>query len=205
MLAYAKQLRPSSRPNPASCSAWVKPGRKCSQVMHDLRNSQCRYSHAGPISRPSQKHLPVIRYVPQDEFDDFKRVGYASAFRMWNRARSCAAPITPVTRSHELALSRRSSHRTAAAVRTGDRQSLSGPLGYGWLLIDCGMDTPTILCGARNRLAGFGHRVDSISGTSCSRICIPIIWGVAPGCRSSPARNRPDARSGSRAPRFARR
>jgi len=34
----------------------------------------------GQYLRPSPKHLPIVRYVPPAEFDDFRREGYAMGF-----------------------------------------------------------------------------------------------------------------------------
>ena len=39
------------------------------QVMRDLRAHSCGYPHARPISAAIPSHLPIIRYVPQIEFD----------------------------------------------------------------------------------------------------------------------------------------
>ena len=51
------------------------------QVIHDLHDHHVDILTLGQYLRPSPKHLPIYRYVPQEEFDDFKRfaveLGYA--------------------------------------------------------------------------------------------------------------------------------
>lgn len=49
-------------------------------VMRDLRTSNVDILTLGQYLRPSPKHLPIIRYVPQSEFDELKRVGYELGF-----------------------------------------------------------------------------------------------------------------------------
>ena len=34
----------------------------------------------GQYLRPSPKHLPILRYVPQSEFDEFRKAGYEMGF-----------------------------------------------------------------------------------------------------------------------------
>jgi lipoic acid synthetase len=50
-------------------------------VMRDLRSSNVSILTLGQYLRPSPKHLPIIRYVPVDEFADLKRSGYAMGFQ----------------------------------------------------------------------------------------------------------------------------
>ncbi len=50
------------------------------EVMRDLRAHHVDILTLGQYLRPSQKHLPILRYVPQSEFDEFKRLGYAMGF-----------------------------------------------------------------------------------------------------------------------------
>ena len=51
------------------------------QVMRDLRASGVDILTLGQYLRPSPKHLPIIRYVPLDEFAEFKRLGLEMGFR----------------------------------------------------------------------------------------------------------------------------
>jgi lipoic acid synthetase len=50
-------------------------------VMRDLRASSVAILTLGQYLRPSPKHLPIIRYVPVDEFADLKRRGYEMGFQ----------------------------------------------------------------------------------------------------------------------------
>jgi len=49
-------------------------------VMRDLRSSNVDILTLGQYLRPSQKHLPIIRYVPVDEFAELKRLGFEMGF-----------------------------------------------------------------------------------------------------------------------------
>jgi lipoic acid synthetase len=51
------------------------------RVMSDLRSIECDILTLGQYLRPSQDHLPVVRYVPPDEFADLKRIGLEMGFR----------------------------------------------------------------------------------------------------------------------------
>lgn len=80
VLAYAKQVRPFV---PAKSGLMLGLGETLEevlQVMQDLRAHNVDILTLGQYLRPSQKHLPIIRYVPQNEFDDLKRAGYAMGF-----------------------------------------------------------------------------------------------------------------------------
>lgn len=80
MLAYAKQIRPFVPTKSGLMLGLGETRDEVLQVMRDLRAHNVDVLTLGQYLRPSQKHLPVIRYVPQDEFDDFKRAGYAMGF-----------------------------------------------------------------------------------------------------------------------------
>jgi lipoic acid synthetase len=80
MLAHAKCLRPFV---PTKSGLMLGLGENVSeveQVMHDLRAHNVEILTLGQYLRPSAKHLPIIRYVPQNEFDDLKRLGYQMGF-----------------------------------------------------------------------------------------------------------------------------
>ena len=80
MLAHAKRVRPFV---PAKSGLMVGLGENSGevlQVMRDLRAHEVDILTIGQYLRPSQKHLPIIRYVPQSEFDEFKREGYKMGF-----------------------------------------------------------------------------------------------------------------------------
>jgi lipoic acid synthetase len=50
------------------------------QVMRDLRAHHVDILTLGQYLRPSPKHLPIVRYVPPVEFDEFRRAGQAMGF-----------------------------------------------------------------------------------------------------------------------------
>ncbi len=80
MLAYAKQIRPFVPTKSGLMLGLGETKDEVLQVLRDLRAHNVDVLTLGQYLRPSQRHLPVIRYVPQDEFDEFKRAGYAMGF-----------------------------------------------------------------------------------------------------------------------------
>jgi lipoic acid synthetase len=51
------------------------------EVMRDLRAHGCQLLTVGQYLQPGPHHLPVERYVPPEEFEDFEREGLAMGFR----------------------------------------------------------------------------------------------------------------------------
>ncbi len=51
------------------------------QVMRDLRSSNVDILTLGQYLRPSMKHLPILRYLAPQEFEDLKRAGYEMGFK----------------------------------------------------------------------------------------------------------------------------
>ncbi|MSP12451.1 MAG: lipoyl synthase [Chloroflexi bacterium] len=51
------------------------------QVMRDWRAHDVDIITIGQYLRPSEQHLPVMRYVPPDEFEMLKSAGYAMGFK----------------------------------------------------------------------------------------------------------------------------
>jgi lipoic acid synthetase len=49
-------------------------------TLKDLRQVDCRMLTLGQYLRPSKDHLPVMRYVPPEEFDDWRRVALDLGF-----------------------------------------------------------------------------------------------------------------------------
>ncbi len=81
MLAHARKVRPDI---PTKSGLMVGLGEtmdEVRQVMRDLRAHAVDILTVGQYLRPSPKHLPILRYVPQNEFDDLKRYGYELGFR----------------------------------------------------------------------------------------------------------------------------
>jgi lipoic acid synthetase len=80
MLAHAKKLRPAAPTKSGLMLGLGENPDEAEQVMRDLRAHQVDILTLGQYLRPSSKHLPIIRYVPQIEFDEFKRLGYQMGF-----------------------------------------------------------------------------------------------------------------------------
>lgn len=80
MLAHAKGLRPDI---PTKSGLMLGLGETASEVlnvMRDMRAHNVDILTLGQYLRPSPKHLPVIRYVPVEEFREFKRKGVEMGF-----------------------------------------------------------------------------------------------------------------------------
>ena len=80
MLGYAKQVRPHV---PAKSGLMLGLGETAVEVldvMRDLRRHRVDILTLGQYLRPSTRHLPIMRYVPQSEFDEFKKAGYEMGF-----------------------------------------------------------------------------------------------------------------------------
>jgi lipoyl synthase len=80
LLAYAKQLRPFVPTKSGLMLGLGETRGEVLEVMQDLRRHQVDILTLGQYLRPSQKHLPVLRYVPQEDFDEYKRLGYEMGF-----------------------------------------------------------------------------------------------------------------------------
>lgn len=81
MLAYAKSRRPDI---PAKSGLMLGLGETLDEVrqtMRDLREHKVDIVTLGQYLRPSAMHLPIIRYVPVDEFAELKRFGMDLGFR----------------------------------------------------------------------------------------------------------------------------
>jgi lipoic acid synthetase len=49
-------------------------------VMQGLRDHQVDILTLGQYLRPSPKHLPIYRYVPREEFDEYRDAGLRMGF-----------------------------------------------------------------------------------------------------------------------------
>jgi lipoic acid synthetase len=80
VLAHAKQVSPGT---PTKSGLMLGLGETPEEVlaaMRDLRGSKVDILTLGQYLRPSPKHLPIVRYVPPAEFDEFRRAGYEMGF-----------------------------------------------------------------------------------------------------------------------------
>jgi lipoic acid synthetase len=81
MLAYVKQSRPAT---PTKSGLMLGLGETLDEVrsvMRDLRTAQVDILTLGQYLRPSPKHLPILRYVPVEDFTTLKREAYELGFR----------------------------------------------------------------------------------------------------------------------------
>ncbi|MEB2360845.1 MAG: lipoyl synthase [Bryobacteraceae bacterium] len=81
MLAYAKKCRPEIPTKSGLMLGLGETRGEVLQVMRDLRAHDVDILTLGQYLRPSPKHLPVIRYVPREEFDQYRIDGLGMGFR----------------------------------------------------------------------------------------------------------------------------
>jgi lipoic acid synthetase len=81
MLAYVKTASPDTPTKSGLMLGLGETLDEVATVMRDLRTANVDILTLGQYLRPSAKHLPIIRYVPVEEFDELKRLGYEMGFR----------------------------------------------------------------------------------------------------------------------------
>ncbi len=80
MLRYAKQIRPRVPTKSGLMLGLGETQGEVLDVMRDLRAHGVDILTLGQYLRPSPKHLPIIRYIPQREFDEYRKAGYEMGF-----------------------------------------------------------------------------------------------------------------------------
>jgi lipoic acid synthetase len=80
LLAYAKRLRPNIPTKSGLMLGLGETTEEVLGVMRDLVAHDVDILTLGQYLRPSPKHLPIIRYVPVEEFSEFKRKGLEFGF-----------------------------------------------------------------------------------------------------------------------------
>src|ERR1700689_2786944 len=75
MLQYAKELRPETPVKSGLMLGLGETADEVLQVMRDLQAHRVDILTLGQYLRPSPKHLPIVRYIPPAEFDDYRRAG----------------------------------------------------------------------------------------------------------------------------------
>ncbi|MBN8730631.1 MAG: lipoyl synthase [Acidobacteria bacterium] len=80
MLAYAKKLRPDVPTKSGLMLGLGETMDEVKAVMRDLRASQVDILTLGQYLRPSPKHLPILRYIPPEEFAEYRAAGAALGF-----------------------------------------------------------------------------------------------------------------------------
>jgi lipoic acid synthetase len=80
VLAHARRVRPATPTKSGLMLGLGETPEEVLQVMRDLRAHHVDILTLGQYLRPSPKHLPIVRYVPPVEFDEFRRAGQAMGF-----------------------------------------------------------------------------------------------------------------------------
>ncbi len=80
VLAWAKEIAPAT---PTKSGLMLGLGERPDEVLEVMRGLRAHHVEIltlGQYLRPSPKHLPIVRYVPPEEFDEFRRAGYEMGF-----------------------------------------------------------------------------------------------------------------------------
>jgi len=80
MLAYAKKLRPEVPTKSGLMLGLGETSAEVMEVLRDLRGSRVDIVTLGQYLRPSARHLPILRYIPPDEFAWYKARGLEMGF-----------------------------------------------------------------------------------------------------------------------------
>lgn len=80
MLAYAKQLRPNIPAKSGLMLGLGETNAEVLSVMRDLHAHNVDIFTLGQYLRPSSKHLPILRYVPVEEFAELRQAGIDMGF-----------------------------------------------------------------------------------------------------------------------------
>ena len=80
LLASAKRIAPSTPTKSGLMLGLGETEQEVLGVMRDLRAHQVDILTIGQYLRPSPKHLPIVRYIPPEEFAEFKRAGVEMGF-----------------------------------------------------------------------------------------------------------------------------
>jgi len=80
LLRYAKQVRPHVPTKSGLMLGLGELQSEVLQVMRDLRAHNVDILTLGQYLRPSPKHLPILRYVTQEEFDEYRAAGREMGF-----------------------------------------------------------------------------------------------------------------------------
>jgi lipoyl synthase len=109
VLAYARRVSPGTPTKSGLMLGLGEAPEEVLAVMRDLRGSKVDILTLGQYLRPSPNHLPIVRYVPPAEFDEFRRAGYEMGFEHVESG--------PLVRSSYHASDHATQHPTHALVR----------------------------------------------------------------------------------------
>jgi lipoic acid synthetase len=80
ILSHAKELSPETPTKSGLMLGLGETREEVLQVMEDLREHSVNILTLGQYLSPSPKHLPVLRYVPPEEFEEYRRAGKAMGY-----------------------------------------------------------------------------------------------------------------------------
>ena len=80
MLDHAKRTRPDGLTKSSLMLGLGETDDEIRTAMRDLRAAGVDILTLGQYLRPTQHHLPVIRYVPPEDFDRYAEWGFAEGF-----------------------------------------------------------------------------------------------------------------------------
>jgi lipoic acid synthetase len=80
VLAYAKSVRPRIPTQSGLMVGLGETNDEILEAMRDLRAHGVDILTIGQYLRPSPKHLPILRYVSPQEFEEFRRAGAGMGF-----------------------------------------------------------------------------------------------------------------------------
>lgn len=80
MLAFARELRPEIPTKSGLMLGLGETREEVVEVMRDLKAHGVAILTLGQYLRPSPEHLPILRYVPAEEFAEYRRLGGEMGF-----------------------------------------------------------------------------------------------------------------------------
>jgi lipoic acid synthetase len=51
------------------------------ELLQDLRNAKCDFLTIGQYLQPRQDRLPVVRFIPPEEFEEYRTIGEEMGFK----------------------------------------------------------------------------------------------------------------------------
>lgn len=81
LLAAAKEFAPRRPTKSGLMLGLGEAPEEVAEVMRDLRAHRVDILTLGQYLRPSPKHLPIVRYVPPEEFAAFRKLGHEMGFQ----------------------------------------------------------------------------------------------------------------------------
>jgi lipoyl synthase len=80
LLATARRLRPDGLTKSGMILGMGEEWDELVRAMHDLRRADVNILTLGQYLRPSESHLPIVRYYTPEEFAELQRIGMAMGF-----------------------------------------------------------------------------------------------------------------------------